>query len=288
MAHPQGDTRDEHGNALDIQAIHVGQRVVRERAARHRRTSLLGERRHPVLQLKLETAQFAVRDIEEVATPAGRVEHTEGTQLIKQVSCFCRCLGRRDALPPRPHNRWRDDLHDVRLVRVVGAELVATFLTQHTLHEGTKNRGVDRAPVKFRSPTKVLEFASIHENGRRMFEKLTVHIPGALVTPLPIVVALLVEQRKQVADIARRIRLLLLQQCVNGVLQRVAVQHPQIFSEQAPHHLHREALDFVRWGSGPVGQRVIESRDVGRCLRSKLAPVLRKHRFDRFGLEEKE
>ena len=121
-----------------------------------------------------------------------------------------------------------------------------------------------------------------------MLEQLAVHIPRALVPPLAIMVALLVQQAEQVADVAGRIRLLLLEQRVDRVLQRVAVKHAEVFGEETPHHLHREALNLVDRRRATVGQGVVQGRNVGRRLGREFTAVLREHRLGRLGLQKEQ
>ena len=117
---------------------------------------------------------------------------------------------RLDALPPQTDDGGRDDLHDVGLVRVVRTEALAALLAQYALHERPENGGVDRLPVELGRLSQVHKLIVIHEHRRGPGEQVAVHITRAGIAALAIVVALLVEQGEEVADVACRIRVLLL------------------------------------------------------------------------------
>ena len=273
---------------LDVDAADVRERVVDAGDGGGGSSGRSGKRYDSLLDLLLERPQLAVGHIEKVAAAAGGVEHAKPAQLIEECASIRCAGGGLDAFPPGPDDRRRDDLHDVGFVRVVSAEPLAPLVAEHTLHEGSENGGVDRFPVELCRPAQLRQLCLVHEHGGRLCKQFAVDIPGARIPALSVVVTLLVEEGEQIADVACGIRILLLQQRIHGVLQRIAVEHAQVLGEQAPDKLHSETLDLVDWGRGTVGERRVQLRDVFRGLGGQCAAVFREHGLARFRLQEKQ
>src|SRR5665647_3083285 len=107
---------------------------------------------------------------------------------------------------------------------------------------------------------------------RRMGEQVAVDVAGPGVVAGAVSVGLLVQQLEQVPDVPGRVGVHLAQQVRDHGLQRIAVEHPEVLGEEAPHDLHGEALDLVDrrgsdWYSGAMcaAAAVVSSR---RCSTS--------------------
>jgi hypothetical protein len=98
----------------------------------------------------LERTQLAVCHVEEIATAARRIKHTERAQLSEDMAYLGkRCRGV-EARSPWFHDRRADDLHDVDFVGVVRAELPPPIVAEAALHQRSEDRRVDLAPVELR------------------------------------------------------------------------------------------------------------------------------------------
>lgn len=151
-------------------------------------------------------------------------------------------------------------------MRVVRAEAFAALLAEHALHQRAEDGRVDGPPVELRGLLQVEQFAAFQKDLGRFGKQLAVDVAGSRVSAVPILVAFLIEQLEEIPDVARRVRLRLSEQLVDRRLQRVGVEHPEVFGEQAPDDLHGEPLDLVDGRRTAVRERGVQLGDVAHGL----------------------
>ena len=157
---------------------------------------------------------------------------------------------------------------------VVGAQLPTAVTTEHALHQRAEDGRVDLAPVMLGSLGDQGQLVLVEVDLGRLGEQLAVDVSSASEDSLTVVVALLVEDAEEHADLRGRRPRGVLSQGVDDVLQRIAVEHAQVLGEQRPDALQGEALDLVDRRGAAFLQRLVEQRDRRRRLFGQLAVVV--------------
>lgn len=94
---------------------------------------------------------------------------------------------RQAAIRPRQGSTivGRDDLEDVRLVRVVRAERPLPFLAERSLQQAAEDRRLDLRPVEIRGRAhEQLHLVRLEMDARRPVEERAVRVRQALVDPV--------------------------------------------------------------------------------------------------------
>ena len=173
-------------------------------------------------------------------------------------------------------------------MRVVRADLGAAVIAEHSFEERTEDCRVDLAPVELGGLLQMKKFRSIKVDGGRPGEQVTVDVSRTREATLPVVVAFLIEQLEKIADLLRGVGIVFLEQRLDGRLQRIPLEHPEIFSEETPDQLHGEALDLIDRGRRSVEHRAIELCDVTRGILGQFTSMLAEDRLQRLVLEEQQ
>lgn len=170
VAHPQGHARKRDREPLDLDPLHVREREVQAQRTLIAQTLATAQLDLALVQAPLKPAQFAVGDIKEVPGAAGRVEHHVVEEVVLRRD---RLLVRGEVLDPvfpRLDDRRLNDLLDVRLVRVVGAEPPLLIVTEAALEQRAEDRRLDVLPLESSCGAQVLELLARQVHTRGLLE----------------------------------------------------------------------------------------------------------------------
>ena len=147
VRHPHRHLGDARGELLDLHTVKL---IHGDAAQQHRVDLLIRVQRLEALQL--QPPDLAIRDYQEVAAPARRIEEGEARQL--------RLIFQQRRFTPRPprdqpvqlggqlvQEQRPDHLQDVRLGRVVRANLAALVGAHHRLEQAAEDRRAHPGPV---------------------------------------------------------------------------------------------------------------------------------------------
>jgi len=121
----------------------VGRHPVRRRHARLSPQLPLAGAQH-----RLDPAQLAVGDVEEVARAAGGIEHDVAAEGVLRGGELVERVARVDPLTPRLDHRRLDDLANVRLRRVVRPERPGSLAAERPLEQVAEDGRLDELPVE--------------------------------------------------------------------------------------------------------------------------------------------
>src|SRR5581483_11643205 len=135
-------------------------------------------------QLLLQPSKVPVRDVEEVARSAGRVEDDVRGEVTLSLLDVGQGRAGSDSLAPAPDDRRADDLHDVRLGRVVGAERPDPLRPERTFQKRAEDRWLDELPVVRGGLPEQLELVELEVDDRGLREQPAIGVRNAGVHPV--------------------------------------------------------------------------------------------------------
>ncbi len=205
------------------------------------------ELRLSFVKTPLDSPQLSVGEVEEVARPARWVEHDVAHEV--SLCALGLAVGREvlDALAPRPHDRWKDDLLQLGVVGVVGSELPLLVVSQRPLQERPEDLGLNLAPVERGSFSQQLELVHLEMKTRRMLEQPTVRVWDARVLPLLRPLGRrIVEELEQAPQLIGAGTAWVRDEILDKQREPVAWNLPEVLSEHRPHALQDEVAPLVR------------------------------------------
>ena len=251
VPHPEHHSRDPDSELVDLDPVEVGERVPGSVHVGHLRAgSLIGIADAPTGGL-LQGAELSVRDIEEVAATASRIENVEAAQIGKGSLRLVGCGRGSYAARPWLYDRRADDLHDVGLVCVVDSQLGAA-VAQAAREDGAEDRRVDLPPVVAERLGVQLELRALQVHPGRVGEEASVGIGDSGVDAALRRRLGLVEGVEEEAELGRAGAVWVLDEPLDNALDRVFGQEPEALGEEAPDALQHEVAQHRRLRGAPV------------------------------------
>ena len=122
--------------------------------------------------IKLQQAQFAIGDDQEIAAATSRIEEFElGKALMKIVKLLGLAFHPLEFCPQFVQEQGADELKDILFRRVMCAEVTAQLLIHNRLEQGTENRRAYPAPIQGAAQQQVLPHFGIERCHRQAFFK---------------------------------------------------------------------------------------------------------------------
>lgn len=255
---PQHDAREAHGEVVGVDPEHVRERHAGQRV-RDRTADGGVQRGDAIPQVGLEPAKGVVRDVEEVAASAGRIEDPERRELVQERDGLVGVVERVDPQATGRHDRRLDDLVDLALRGVVGTDLVTTLRVDARLQQATEDGRLDLRPVGGRGGQEEVDLRGLQIDPCRPVEQTAVGVGDRLEHAGPPAV-LVAQDREELADgvqvAERRVAMEPPQQRREGPV----VEQAQVLGEHAPRHLEHEVA-CRRLRDPASEQQVMDLRD---------------------------
>src|SRR5690606_11692636 len=244
---PQGHLGDLGGEFLDLDAVELV--YVEVDKAVHIEGLLaagVGSAQH----FEFQQAQLPVGDHQKVATAAGRVEKAQAPQfLVELEQAVLVVLDPVKLIPEGIEKERLDELEDVLLAGVVGAEVATRLFIHDGLEQGAENRRGDAAPVQGAAVEQGLAHGAVEAGGGQGFlEQPAVDVGEGSQLLVEVAQALVrggVEHVKQRVEAVGQVAAVAAGALLDEFLKLGALEDAGVLGEQAEQQAHQVEFQGV-------------------------------------------